>query len=181
MKLTKRENRIWWIVVLGIMTSFALLKIIDPEWLGRLIGLGVLYILACLLFFWLALNKNIFKRVNEKKFKSKESAEQARKIFNISGRIFAGAFLAGIVVFLILPYIKSVIYIANGNELDSRDVVVTNRSSSVVPFGTYLFQTLHFDNNKSDSFSLSLHSPLKTGESYEIFYVPTTNLILEVR
>ena len=170
-----------WYVAIGIILGPLLsILLIQPEWLGRLVGISFFFLSAPFLAFWGALSPRV-KFVRDDSWLHKR---YDRRSVDIVAR--SCVFLAGVVALLILtvPFTKDLIAIANHQAPLSRVGLVTRTSGNALT--GLVNERVALDRDfvdQDNSFSALFFPPrhIMQGNTYEFLYLLNTHIILEAR
>jgi|GEM_PF-6510106 len=175
----------WYTAVLVIFGPFILASVVTPEWLGRLIGISLVYTGIPILLFSYAFGpqkslgsegKNIWPRYITDKF--------GERVYT-GTRILIGL-LAGVALYLLtVPLALDVLKVVQEGYLPHMVGTVSSIDGSSV--AGYISQTVVFDSNVTSIPENGFYAvyfllgTIKYGNTYEITYLPSTHIILSVK
>lgn len=178
MKFSIPTSKGWYVAVILLFAPMVTIWAIEPNWLGRFIGLGFWFVLAPLLILWSALDPRVhFFREDAflyKKFDKKRVEKVARIIVFVVGVLSS--------IFLVVPFSRDSIFLFSKNPL-TRTSLITDISGigrGLIIEHIVLEKEV---STKDNSFTAWYFPPrhIMQGNTYEFLYLPHTRIILEAR
>ncbi len=177
----------WYVATFIILGPFLFISFIEPDWLGRLIGLSFFFGIPPIIAFLYAFGprKNLTDIAHRKnlwpQYIIKRIGERGVDIVTKVLCLIAGMW---IVLFMSLPFARDVLFIIdNAGPKEKKMHVVENQGSSVAGF---VFREVVVDSYPSgteNTFRAWYFSPryIMQGKTYEFLYLPNTHIILDAK
>ena len=169
-------------IITALPLPFLLTYSIDPEWLGRMMGVMCFNYLGLGLFAWIVIDRRI-EPVNMQSVGARLYGEKAMRRVEFIGRslLFLGisvGFLYGVI-----DTTKDIRFLIQNGKPMVMDDKITRTYQDQFGLGGILDQEVVLEKTPKQRWNIQFHfPPLKPdGKMYEFLYIPNTEQILEVR
>jgi hypothetical protein len=184
MKIIIPINWGWYIAVIIIFGPIFLIWIVEPDWVARMVGMGLFFFIPPLICFWYAFGskenlsslrngKNIWPDYIIKSFGGKVIGFVTRALIFVAG--FAMCF------FFTLPFTKDILLAISHKAPIERTAYVANTRSLSGNLSEEVTLNTYPQAVKEDIFTAWYFTPrhIVTGRAYKFLYIPNSHIILE--
>ncbi len=163
-----------------IILPYGIIILADNEWIGRVIGLTIVFFVTIPLLLYLGLNKKIKIIKAKGKINKVDQLKGKKDVIELGIRFMIVSFAIGFLFLFIIPFARDIYFLANeGTPLVTEQKIISNNST----FGAwFLSQTIQLEMNKKTNcyFLYSLKKRIRKNKSYEFKILPHSRLIVEV-
>jgi hypothetical protein len=182
MRIYIPTNPGWYGAAAAIFGPFLTILLIEPEWLGRMVGVSILFVIAPLALLWIAFRFAFTKKIDYPYDSSWIYKRYGKEVVDAILRVGAVALAVAFFIIMSPPFLKDVLFVIMGEVPLKRTglVIQTNQGKGLIT--EYLTIDVYVGTH-DNSFSASYFPPryIMQGNTYEFLYLPNTHEILEAR
>ncbi len=182
MRIYLPKNPGWYGAATVLFGPFLIISAVEPEWVGRLVGISMWRIAAPLALLWIAFRFAFTKKIDYPYDASWVYKRYGKEV--VDGILRVGAVALAVVFFIIMtpPFLKDVLLVMKDEAPLTRVGFVATTSQGKGLITEYI--TLDkYAGTPDNSFSAWYFPPrhIMQGNTYEFLYLPNTHEILEAR
>ena len=168
------------VFLIYIILPYGIIIFAGNEWVGRVIGLTIVFCTTTPLLLYLGLSKKIKIIKTSGKLNKVEQFKGKKNAVELGIRFMIVSFAIGFLILFIIPFVRDIYFLANkGTPVVTEQKIISNNS----PFGAwFLSQTIQLKMNQMTNFYYlySLKKRIRKNKSYKFKILPHSKLIVEV-